>query len=69
MTFTTTSTPSTSTSAVRGKNTWSAWNAIANFSSQITNVSSRTELFKYLDTDLSDFSTDIEKENFDILTW
>ena len=36
MTSVTTSTPSISTSDVRGKTTWSGWNAIANFSRQIT---------------------------------
>ena len=35
-TSTTTFTPSTSTSGVRGKTTWSGWNAIANFSRQST---------------------------------
>ena len=59
----------TSTSGIQGKNTRSVENAIANFSRQNTSVSSCIELFKYFDIDFSDFLTDIEKENLDILTW
>ena len=63
---TNTATPSTSTSGVRGKK---PWNAIANYSRQSTSVSSRNELFKYLDTDFSVFLTESEKDNLDILAW
>ena len=54
----TTSIPSTSISGVRGKTTCSGYNAITNFNRQITSLSSRIELSKYLDTDFSGFLTD-----------
>ena len=53
-------TPSTSTSGIRGKTTWSGWNSIDNFSRQITSFSPCTELFKYLGTDFSDFLTNTD---------
>ena len=65
----TTSTPSISTSGVRGKTTWSGWNTIDDFSRQIISFSSCTELFKYLDTNFGGFLTNNEKENINILTW
>ena len=36
---------------------------------QNTSVSSRTELFKYLDTDFSNMLTDSERDSLNILAW